>query len=116
MLKPCELFMLLVYKVKDTPLLPALSSVTLEGLLSLILPIVEAEKKILKLSTLSFKDNYLDIFRGSTLSNYTVIVPNKNSFLCLILFSVSASFLLTYYIFYLLTTNLADVFYKVQTK
>lgn len=85
MLKPRELFMLLVHKVKDTSLLPSLSSVA-RGLSSFFISIVEAEKNT---DFFFVKGNYLDVFQGNKLSNYALIVTNRNSFLCCILFSVS---------------------------
>lgn len=82
MLKPRELFMLLVHKVKDMSLLPSLSFVA-SGLSSLFISIVEAEKI---LNFFSAKGNYLDLFKGNKLSNYTLIVVNMNSFLYFSLF------------------------------
>lgn len=77
--------MLLVHKVKDTSLLPSLSSVA-RGLSSFFISIVEAEKNT---DFFFVKGNYLDVFQGNKLSNYALIVTNRNSFLCCILFSVS---------------------------
>lgn len=82
--------MLLVHKVKDTSLLPSPSSVA-RGLSSIFISIVESEKI---LNFFSVKGNYLDLFKGNKLSNYTLIVVNRNSFLY---FSLFLPFLLICY-------------------
>lgn len=82
--------MLLVHKVKDTSLLPSPSSVA-RGHSSIFISIVESEKI---LNFFSVKGNYLDLFKGNKLSNYTLIVVNRNSFLY---FSLFLPFLLICY-------------------